>query len=231
MSDDIGSIAVLPIRGVPEIGRDEDLAQVFDEHNEHGWEDGDVLVVAQKVVSKTEGRVVDSADKRAVAESESARILRRAGDMVISETKHGFVCANAGVDASNTFAGTITLLPLDPDLSARRLRTRLGHLVGVDIGVIISDTFGRAWRLGQTNVAIGVAGIDAFSDYRGTSDMHGNDLSATRICTADELAGAAELVMRKTTGICAVIVRGAQVTRSAGSARSIVRPPQEDFFR
>ena len=231
MSDEVGPISVLPILGVPEIGRDDDLAEVFDEHNEHGWQDDDVLVVAQKVISKSEGRVVDSADKREIAESESARILRRAGDMVISETKHGFVCANAGVDASNTLAGTITLLPVDPDLSARRLRARLGHLTGADVAVIVSDTFGRAWRLGQTNVAIGVAGIDAFSDYRGTSDMHGNDLSATRICTADELAGTAELVMRKTTGICAAIVRGAQVTRSPGSARSIVRPPQEDFFR
>lgn len=227
----MNEIRILPIVGIPEIERGADLASVISEHNSHGFEDGDVLVIAQKVVSKAEGRVVEAADKRQVAEEESRRILRRAGDMVISETRHGFVCANAGVDASNTRPGTITLLPLDPDLSARRLRARIDHLTDQDVGVIISDTFGRAWRLGQTNVAIGVAGVDPFSDYRGTSDSYGNDLSATRICTADEIAGAAELIMRKTTGVCAAIVRGVPVERSSGSARSIVRPPHEDLFR
>jgi coenzyme F420-0:L-glutamate ligase / coenzyme F420-1:gamma-L-glutamate ligase len=226
-----GEIRILPINGLPEIRQGDDLAQMIVEANDHSFQNDDVLVVAQKAVSKAEGRVVHASDKRKVAEEESRRILRRQGEMVISETHHGFVCANAGVDASNTAAGTITLLPLDPDLSARRLRARIQHLAGADVGVIVSDTFGRAWRLGQANVAIGLAGIDAFTDYRGTTDTQGNDLSATRICTADELAGAAELVMKKTTGVCAVLVRGAGVARAAGSARSIARPPQEDLFR
>ena len=226
-----GEIRVLPILGMPEIQSGVDLGQVIAEANENGFETDDVLVVAQKAVSKAEGRIVDAADRRGAAEEESRRILRRAGDMIISETMHGFVCANAGVDASNVAAGTIALLPIDPDLSARRIRARIKHLTGADVSVIVSDTFGRAWRVGQTNVAIGVAGMDPFTDYRGATDAHGNELSATRICTADELAGAAELVMRKTTGVCATIVRGTPVKRDTGSARAIVRPPGEDLFR
>ena len=224
-------IRILPVVGMPEIESGADLGRIVSESNEGGFEAGDVLVVAQKAVSKAEGRIIEATDRRGAAEEESRRILRKAGDMIISETKHGFVCANAGVDASNVAPGTIALLPLDPDLSARRLRARIKHLTGVDISVIVSDTFGRAWRLGQTNVAIGVAGMDPFTDYRGATDAHGNELSATRICTADELAGAAELTMRKTTGVCAVIVRGVPVTRDTGSAQAIVRPPGEDLFR
>jgi coenzyme F420-0:L-glutamate ligase / coenzyme F420-1:gamma-L-glutamate ligase len=193
--------------------------------------DDDVLVVAQKVVSKAEGRVVPGADRRAAARAESRRVLRRQNEMLISETRHGFVCANAGVDASNVEGDNVVLLPLDPDLSARRLRARLQNLLGVDVAVIISDTFGRAWRVGQTNVAIGVAGLEPFIDYRGTTDSQGRDLSATRICIADELAGAAEMVMGKTTGNCVAIVRGAPVVRGRGAATEIVRPPGEDMFR
>lgn len=136
-----------------------------------------------------------------------------------------------GVDVPNVEGDQVVLLPLDPDLSARRLRARFLHLTGADVAVVISDTFGRAWRLGQTNVAIGVAGIDAFLDYRGGRDGQGRELVATHICVADELAGAAELVMQKTTGICAVIVRGAPVLFGRGSAASIVRPPEDDLFR
>lgn len=227
-----GEIRVIPLHGIPEVSEGDDLGRmIVDACEAIGLQDDDVIVVAQKVVSKAEGRAARADDRRAAAEAESRRILRRSGDMIISETHHGFVCANAGVDASNVEPGMITLLPLDPDLSARGLRARIKHLAGHDVGVVVSDTFGRAWRLGQTNVAIGVAGIGPFVDYRGTSDAYGNELSATRICIADELAGAAEIVMGKSTGICAAIVRGAPKSPGAGNARSIVRPPGEDLFR
>ncbi|MDQ4059463.1 MAG: coenzyme F420-0:L-glutamate ligase [Actinomycetota bacterium] len=225
-------IEVVPVEGMGEIRAGDDLAALVAEAaGRAGLVDRDVLVVAQKAVSKAEGRVVPGTDRRAAARSESARVLRRQGEMIISETRHGFVCANAGVDASNVEGDNVVLLPVDPDLSARRLRARLAHLAGADIGVIVSDTFGRAWRLGQTNVAIGVAGIEPFVDYRGTTDSQGRDLSATRICAADELAGAAELVMGKTSGICAAIVRGAAVRFGRGAATEIVRPSDEDLFR
>jgi coenzyme F420-0:L-glutamate ligase/coenzyme F420-1:gamma-L-glutamate ligase len=151
--------------------------------------------------------------------------------MVIAETRHGFVCANAGVDESNIEEGSIVLLPVDPDASARRIRSKVKHLTDKDVGVIISDTFGRAWRLGQTDVAIGVAGIEPFIDYRGTRDREGRELHATRIAVADELAGAAELVMGKAEGVCAAIVRGVRVVRGRGSASDLIRPPGEDLFR
>lgn len=151
--------------------------------------------------------------------------------MVIAETRHGFVCANAGIDASNVADGLIVLLPLDPDASARRIRARVSHLAGVDVGVVISDTFGRAWRVGQTDVAIGVAGFHPFVDYRGTRDANGRELTATQICVADELAGAAELVMGKAKRVCAAIVRGAEVTWARASAHDIVRSPDQDMFR
>jgi len=226
------AISVTPLEGLPEVRPGDDLGALIAEAAGSGsLADGDVVVVAQKVVSKAEGRLVPGTDRRAAALAESVRVLRRQGDMVISETRHGFVCANAGVDASNVEGDNVVLLPLDPDLSARRLRARLANLLGVDVAVIVSDTFGRAWRVGQTNVAIGVAGFDPFVDYRGTTDAQGRDLSATRICIADELAGAAEMVMGKTTGNCVVIVRGAPVISGRGAATEIVRPPDEDLFR
>lgn len=195
------------------------------------FEDRDVVVVTQKVVSKAEGRLVPAEDRQKAALAEAVRVLRRSGDMVICETRHGFVCANAGVDASNVPQGQVALLPLDPDASARRLRARLEHLLGLTIGVIVSDTFGRAWRLGQTDVAIGVAGIEPFIDHRGTRDSQGRELTATRICIADELAGAAEIVMGKARAVPAAIVRGAPVIFGRGSAAAIVRPPEQDLFR
>lgn len=225
-------IQVIPVEGVGEIREGDDIAAlIVQAAGPQALKDRDVLVVAQKAVSKAEGRVVPGTDRRAAALAESARVLRRQGQMVISETRHGFVCANAGVDASNVEGDNVVLLPIDPDLSARGLRARLGHLTGEEVAVIVSDTFGRAWRIGQTNVAIGVAGIEPFIDYRGTTDSQGRDLSATRICSADELAGAAELVMGKTSGICAAIVRGAVVRFGRGAATEIVRPPGEDLFR
>ena len=141
------------------------------------------------------------------------------------------LCANAGIDASNIDGDQIALLPVDPDASARRLRSRIKHLTGVDVAVVISDTFGRAWRLGQTDVAIGVAGIDPFVDYRGQFDAQGREMTATRIAVADELAGAAELVMGKVDKVCAAIVRGARVRYGRGSAREMVRPASDDLFR
>ena len=200
--------------------------------------DGDVLVVTQKVVSKAEGRLValDHADpeaKAALVERESVRVLRRRGELIVSETRHGFVCANAGVDLSNVDDGTAALLPEDPDLSARRLRGSLGHLLGVDVGVIVSDTFGRAWRRGVTDVAIGCAGIAGVVDLKGTLDAGGRELMATEVCVADEIAGAAELVMGKDRGIPVAIVRGvpAPWLRPASVRAEIVRPPDEDLFR
>jgi coenzyme F420-0:L-glutamate ligase/coenzyme F420-1:gamma-L-glutamate ligase len=226
------TISITPLEGLPEVKPGDDLGVlVADAAGTVSLATGDVVVVAQKVVSKAEGRIVPGTDRREAALAESVRVLRRQGEMVISETRHGFVCANAGVDASNVEGDNVVLLPLDPDLSARRLRARLRNLLGIDVAVIVSDTFGRAWRVGQTNVAIGVAGIDPFIDYRGTTDSEGRDLSATRICIADELAGAAELVMGKTTGNCVAVVRGAPVRPSRGAATEIARPPDEDLFR
>jgi coenzyme F420-0:L-glutamate ligase / coenzyme F420-1:gamma-L-glutamate ligase len=223
------SVEILAVEGIGEVRRGDDIAEQVVRSAQLG--DGDVLVIAHKIVSKAEGRVVRATDRRDAAAAESVRVLRRSGDMVISETRHGLVCANAGVDASNVEHDHVVLLPLDPDLSARRIRSRIEHLTGKDVGVIVSDTFGRAWRLGQTNVAIGVAGIDPFIDYRGTRDDFGVELTATRICIADELAAAAEMVMGKAERIPAAIVRGAPTRSGRGAGSEIVRPPAEDLFR
>ena len=173
-------ISVIPIEGIPEVREGDNLADVI---LATGVElaDGDVLVVTQKVVSKAEGRTVPADQRAEATAAEARRILRRSGGMVIAETVHGFVCANAGIDASNVPGDDLVLLPVDPDASARRIRSRLAATAGVDVAVIVSDTFGRAWRLGQTDVAIGVAGIDPFVDYRGTVDMQVREMSATRI--------------------------------------------------
>jgi coenzyme F420-0:L-glutamate ligase/coenzyme F420-1:gamma-L-glutamate ligase len=200
--------------------------------------DGDVVVVTQKVVSKAEGRIVaidpdDPAAKTRLVESESVRIVRRRGDLLITETRHGFVCANAGVDLSNVEAGTAALLPLDADRSARRIRESLQHRHGVRVGVIVSDTFGRTWRKGVTDVAIGLAGVAGVEDLRGTPDATGRVLEATEVCIADELAAAAELVMGKDRGVPVAVVRGVDPRwlRPASVAAEIVRPPGEDLFR
>lgn len=225
-------ITILPLQGLPQIEPGCDLAGLLaGAAAEAGLEEGDVLVVTQKVVSKWEGRLRPAEEKAEAVEAESIRVLRRSEDLVISETRHGLVCANAGVDESNVPAGTIALLPLDPDASARRLRSKIGHATGKDVAIVISDTFGRAWRLGQTDVAIGVAGIDPFLDHRGGRDSEGRILKATRICIADEIAGAAEMVMGKAEGICAALVKGAPVSPARGAATQIVRPPREDMFR
>jgi coenzyme F420-0:L-glutamate ligase/coenzyme F420-1:gamma-L-glutamate ligase len=213
---------VIPIEGLPEIREGDDLAALI--ADAAAFEDGDVLVVSHKVVSKAEGRVVQG-DKLEVVLGESQRIVRRRGDFVIAETRHGFVCASAGVDASNApAAGTLVLLPVDPDASAARLHEQLG------VAVIISDSFGRPWRQGTTDVAIGVAGLAPLVDYRGQTDPAGYALRSTVVAIADELASAAELVKGKTAGVPAAIVRGL-APAGAGTARELVLPPERDLFR
>jgi coenzyme F420-0:L-glutamate ligase/coenzyme F420-1:gamma-L-glutamate ligase len=237
-------ITLIPLDGIGEIGPGADLARTVAAALAPAVPDapalrrGDVLVITQKVVSKAEGRLVpidpdDPAAKTALVEQESVRIVRRRGDLIISETRHGFICANAGIDLSNVTLGTAALLPEDADRSARRIRAGLRAVLGVDVGVIISDTFGRTWRRGVTDVAIGCAGVAAVIDLRGTLDANGRELIATEICVADELASAAELVMGKDRGIPAAIVRGVPVEwlRRSSVRAEIVRPPDEDLFR
>ncbi len=234
-------LEVIGVEGIGEIGPGDDLAGVIAEATTAaglGPVDGDVVVVTQKVVSKAEGRLVpidpeDRRGHRAVVESEAVRVLRRRGDLVITETSHGFVCANAGVDLSNVDDGWAALLPVDPDRSARRLRDGLRARTGADVAVVISDTFGRAWRRGLTDVAIGCAGIGAVVDLRGTTDAYGRELAVTEVAVVDELAGAAELVMGKASGIPAAVVRGVEPAwlRRGEVRAEIVRPASEDLFR
>jgi coenzyme F420-0:L-glutamate ligase / coenzyme F420-1:gamma-L-glutamate ligase len=237
-------MALIPLAGIGEITPGDDLARTLAgalapaAAGGPELRPGDVLVVTQKVVSKAEGRLVtidpgDPGAKAALVEQESVRIVRRRGDLIISETRHGFICANAGIDLSNVDEGTAALLPEDADRSARRLRADLQRLLGVEVGVIVSDTFGRAWRRGVTDVAIGCAGVAAVIDLKGTLDANGRELVATEICVADELASAAELVMGKDRGIPAAIVRGVPDSwLRPGSVRDeVIRPPEEDLFR
>ena len=232
-----GALTVLPVTGLPEVQPGDVLADLL--AAAVAFEDGDVVVVTQKVVSKSEGRLVALGPgvgrdaHRAVVERESVRVLRRRGDLVVSETAHGFVCANAGVDLSNVEPGTAALLPVDPDRSARRIRDGLRGRAGVRVGVIVSDTFGRPWRRGLTDVAIGSAGVAAVVDLRGQVDEWGRTLEVSEVCVADELAGAAELVMGKASGIPAAVVRGVDPSwlRESSVRAEVVRPPAEDLFR
>lgn len=199
--------------------------------------DGDVLVVTQKIVSKAEGRLVaidpdDPLSHKALVEDEAVRVVRRRGDLIITETRHGFVCANSGIDLSNVERGQAALLPLDSDRSARRIRDIVRARLGVEVGVIVSDTFGRPWRKGLTDVAIGVAGIAGVVDLRGTEDALGRTMQVTEVAVADELASAAELVMGKSSGIPVAVVRGADRSWFRDSSvNELVRPPAEDLFR
>ena len=242
-------IELIGVEGLPEVRPGDDLAELIASRSR--FEPGDILVVAQKVVSKSEGRTVDlgsvtvgeeavriatdlvaAPDPRMVQVvlDESVRVLR-SQRALITETRHGFVCANGGVDHSNVpGSDSITLLPLDPDASARALRGRLRELSGVDVGVIVSDTFGRPWRLGIVNVALGVAGLPALLDLRGTTDDAGKELRATVLAVADEVAAAAGLVMGKTSRTPAVVVRGLRV-EGEGTGRDLIRPAAEDLFR
>lgn len=241
-------LRVIPVEGLPELAEGDDLAALVAAAVD--LEDGDVVVVAHKAVSKAEGRVLvlddvepsrtaleiasaDGRDARQVEAvlREAARIVRRRGGLVIAETSHGFVCASAGVDASNAAApGQVVLLPLDPDASAAGIRDRLAELTGKRMGVLVTDSFGRAWRQGTTDVAIGAAGLPVLLDLAGERDPAGYELQATTIAVADEIAGAAELVMRKTARIPAAVVRGLALD-GEGVARDLVMPPDRDLFR
>jgi len=241
------TLTILPLEGLPEVEAGMDLGELVT--RSVALEDGDVVVLAQKVVSKAEGRVVtlDDVDPSARARElaggdadarhievilrESARIVRTRGPLVIAETRHGFVCASAGVDASNApVPGTLVLLPVDPDASAQRLRARLRELTGASVAVIVSDSFGRPWRQGTTDVAIGCAGIAPLLDLRGSLDASGYELRSTQIAIVDELAGAAELVMGKADAVPGAVVRGFAF-EGDGSARELVMPPERDLFR
>ncbi|MEO8363818.1 MAG: coenzyme F420-0:L-glutamate ligase [Ilumatobacteraceae bacterium] len=199
--------------------------------------DNDVVVVTQKIVSKAEGRLVqidpdDPVSHKQLVEQEAVRIVRRRGDLIITETKHGFVCANSGIDLSNVERGYAALLPIDSDRSARRIREIISASLNVRVGVIVSDTFGRPWRMGLTDVAIGIAGISGVVDLRGTPDALGRIMQVTEVAVADELASAAELVMGKSSGIPVAVVRGADESWFRNSSiDEIVRPPNEDLFR
>ncbi|MFJ4097441.1 coenzyme F420-0:L-glutamate ligase [Kitasatospora sp. NPDC089913] len=226
------SLRILPVPGLPEIDADSDLAGLIAKAAD--YEDGDILLVTSKVVSKAEGRLLHAADREAAIDAETVRLVARRGPIRIVENRNGLVMAAAGVDASNTASGTVLLLPEDPDASARALRARLQQLTGLRLAVLLTDTFGRPWRNGLTDVAIGAAGLAVLDDHRGRSDSHGNELFQTVTATADELAGAADLVKGKATGTPVAVVRGLGhlVTAEDGEGvRPLLRPAADDMFR
>ena len=235
------SLVIHPVHGIPEITAGVDLGDLIGGvcySADFGLVDGDVLVVTQKIVSKAEGAMVeidqnDPLSHKPIVEREAVRILRRRGDLIITETKHGFVCANAGIDLSNVARGHAALLPEDSDRSARRIRDRIRGTQGLSVGVIVSDTFGRPWRRGVTDVAIGCAGIAAVVDLRGTEDAFGRELMVTEVCVADELAAAADLVCGKAEGVPVALVRGVDPNwlRDSSIREEVVRNPAEDLFR
>src|SRR5438128_813721 len=246
-------LRLIGVPGMPEVKAGDALASLIAESVHRAGlrlVEGDVVIIAQKIVSKAEGRTVqlDEIEPGEVARDwaarydkdarmvevvlrESRRIVRMERGVLIAETQHGFVCANAGVDASNVAADVVTLLPLDADQSARDIRARLEREFNTRVAVIVSDTFGRPWREGITNVAIGVAGIAPLIDYRGQADSHGRPLKVTVIAIADELASAAELVMQKTAGVPVAIIRGVDYMVREASGRELIRLPEMDLFR
>ena len=234
-------LTIWGVEGIGEITPQDQLGKIISDacrQEPNGpLQNNDVLVVTQKIVSKAEGRLVpidasDPLSHKQLVEDEAVRIVRRRGDLIITETKHGFVCANSGIDLSNVERGYAALLPIDSDKSARLIRDIIGATLGVSVGVIISDTFGRPLRKGLTDVAIGVAGIAGVVDLRGTPDSLGRIMQVTEVAVADELASAAELVMGKSSGVPVAVVRGVDETwfRSSDIGK-LVRPPQEDLFR
>lgn len=226
-------VRVVGLTGIPEVEPGADLPTLLGDSVERagGVEAADVLVVAQKVVSKAEGRIEWTDDHVATILREAKAVRRRRGDLVIAETPHGFVCASAGVDRSNTPGeGLVVLLPEDPDASAGRIRAALGTRFGLAPAVVVSDSFGRAWRRGTTEVAIGVAGMAPLRDLRGTADRRGYVLQTTLVAVADEVASAAGLVMGKADGIPAALVRGLDLPVGDGLARDLVMPPELDLF-
>lgn len=231
------SLEVHPLLGIGHVQPGDDMAStLIPPLKELHPAPGDVVVVTHKVVSKAEGAIREIVGdeqefKRALVEAEAASIVRRRGDLIIAETKHGFVCANAGIDLSNASPGTVILLPEDPDRSAHRIRLRLLQEFELDIPVIISDTFGRPWRRGLTDVAIGISGLIAVLDLKGTQDWTGRELDVTEIAVADELAAAADLVMGKAEGIPGALIRGYEGPTGPGRGSDLVRPVDEDLFR
>ena len=241
----MSGLTITPVRGLPELREGDDLAGMIAERAQ--LEDGDVVVVAQKAISKIEGRVVrlddvePSAQARELAGDgdprrvevilgEAKRVVRNRGSLLITETRHGFICASSGVDASNApEPGTVVLLPIDPDASAAQLRSALRELTGHDVGVVVSDSFGRPWRQGTTDIAVGAAGIETLRDLKGERDPSGYELKSTVIAVADEIAGAAELVLGKLDRVPVAIVRGLDVAGD-GSAREIVMPAERNLF-
>ena len=229
-------LEIIPLEGIPEISPGDDLVEIIGQLDT--IQSGDILVVTQKIISKAENQMIDidpndPLSHKPLVERESVRILRRRGDLIISQTKHGFVCANAGIDLSNVERGQAALLPDDSDRSARRLRDGLAGRFQLDVGIIISDTFGRPWRRGLTDVAIGSAGVLPILDLRGSPDAFGREMQVTEVALVDELASAAELVMGKSSGIPIAIVRGADTSWfGSGSVQDqIVRDPQDALFR
>jgi coenzyme F420-0:L-glutamate ligase/coenzyme F420-1:gamma-L-glutamate ligase len=248
-------LTILPVKGIPDIKKGDDLGKLIlgkveDQGDE--FQQGDIAVVSQKIVSKAEGRILPLSkilpsdfaktianetgkDPRQVEVvlRESKKIIRMRAGHLITETSHGFICANAGVDQSNvgTKRDSVTLLPRDSDASADRIRKTIHHTTGKDVPVIITDTFGRAWRIGQVNFAIGVSGMKPIRDYRGTKDMYRRTLQVTEIAVADELAAAAELVMNKADRVPVAIVRGYKASRGRGRIKDLIRPEESDLFR
>jgi coenzyme F420-0:L-glutamate ligase/coenzyme F420-1:gamma-L-glutamate ligase len=229
----VTGVEIVPIAGIPEVRPGDDLARLVGDALERtgGLAEGDVVIVAQKAVSKAEGRVAQTQDTLGLVLREARVVRRRRGDLVIAETEHGFVCASAGIDRSNAPGdGWAVLLPRDPDASARGLRDGLAERFGTAPAVVVSDSFGRAWRQGTTDVAIGVAGLAPLLDLRGTADARGRVLGSTQIAVADELAAAAELVLGKASGIPAARIRGYRAPPGDGCARDLVMPPERDLF-
>jgi coenzyme F420-0:L-glutamate ligase/coenzyme F420-1:gamma-L-glutamate ligase len=232
-----GSLQLIPLRGIGEVAPGDDVAAVILAALNAVplvLRDGDIVVVTHKIISKAEGRIAavpEDSDYRALAEAEAAAVIRRRGGLMIAITRHGFICANAGVDRSNVSGDRAVMLPIDPDASAHRIRIRLEQRTAARLAVVVTDTFGRPWRRGLTDVAIGVSGIDPIQDLRGTTDATGRLLDVTEVAIVDEIAAAADLVMGKATSIPVAVVRGLAWTPGDGRATDLVRPAGEDMFR
>ena len=232
------TVEITPLHGIGEVTPGDDLSEIILAalvDTRFTLQDGDVVVVTHKAVSKAENAIVQFGDdeevRRTIVAEQAASVLRKRGDLVITETHHGFICANAGVDRSNMPEGWLALLPRQPDRSASQLRERIRQATGARIAVVITDTFGRPWRRGLTDVAIGIAGLPALIDYRGTTDTFDRALSVTEVALVDEIAAAADLVMGKANGVPAAVVRGVEYPVGEGRATDLIRPPEEDMFR
>ena len=231
----MNNVSILPVMNLPEFDTGHEIVEELIgklKENKISLEDSDVIVITQKIISKVEGRKIDinKEDLEEVIKNESLQIIRKRGETIIAQTKHGFICANAGIDKSNIEEGFALLLPEDPDKTSRDIRKKIEHQTGKKISVIICDTFGRAWRKGQTNVAIGSSGIEPLESYIGEKDTFDNELFATEIAIVDELAGAAELVMKKSDNIPVVIIKGVKYNISDLGVDELIRDAQEDFF-